>query len=223
MQTTLFPTQERARPRLRRTVFDLVGLWLLLALLAALSLPAAWQFWHANRIFTGVSVGGTLAPGFRFINDGTIEIVTPPGAVGWQELRVWLPNGSVPAMFEYRTPTVTPAAEVPAAEPPATSSSPPPPAVRVLRTAPTPSARRAPAVTAPTGTALRVRVSGLPARTLLTARVRVDGRYVTLGRARSTTAGTALLPAFTAPRSGTYLIRLTPSGRTPLYLRAVIR
>ena len=57
MQTTLYPARE-IRPRLRRTAFDLIGLWLLLALLAALSLPAAWQFWHANRVFTGVSVGG---------------------------------------------------------------------------------------------------------------------------------------------------------------------
>lgn len=61
MQSTLYPTQER--PRLRRTAIDLVALWLVLALLAALSLPAAWQFWHANRIFTGVSVGGVPVGG----------------------------------------------------------------------------------------------------------------------------------------------------------------
>jgi len=48
---------------MRRTVFDLIGIWLLLALLCAITLPAIWQFWHANRIYTGVSVGGVPVGG----------------------------------------------------------------------------------------------------------------------------------------------------------------
>jgi vancomycin resistance protein YoaR len=85
MQTTLYPTQER--PRLRRTAFDLVGLWLLLALLAALSLPAAWQFWHANRVFTGVSIGGvpvgglTRAEAVKRLNEQLYSYPLPPVVV----------------------------------------------------------------------------------------------------------------------------------------------
>jgi vancomycin resistance protein YoaR len=48
---------------MRRTVFDLIALWLLLVLLLAVTLPAVWQFWHANRIFTGVAVGGVPVGG----------------------------------------------------------------------------------------------------------------------------------------------------------------
>jgi vancomycin resistance protein YoaR len=44
-------------------MFDLAAIWLLLAGLLMLILPAAWQFWHANRIFTGVSVGGVPVGG----------------------------------------------------------------------------------------------------------------------------------------------------------------
>jgi vancomycin resistance protein YoaR len=48
---------------MRRTVFDLLAIWLLLALLLAVTLPAGWQFWHANRIYTGVAVGGVPVGG----------------------------------------------------------------------------------------------------------------------------------------------------------------
>jgi hypothetical protein len=44
-------------------MFDLAAIWLLLIALLLLTLPAAWQFWHANRIFTGVSVGGVPVGG----------------------------------------------------------------------------------------------------------------------------------------------------------------
>jgi hypothetical protein len=85
MQTTLYPTQDR--PRLRRTAFDFVGIWLLLTLLAALSLPAAWQFWHANRVFTGVSIGGvpvgglTRAEAVKRLNEQLYAYPLPPVVV----------------------------------------------------------------------------------------------------------------------------------------------
>ena len=88
MQTTLYPARE-IRPRLRRTAFDLIGLWLLLALLAALNLPAAWQFWHANRVFTGVSVGGvpigglTRAEALKKLNGQLYAYPLPPVVVDY--------------------------------------------------------------------------------------------------------------------------------------------
>ena len=81
MQTTFYPTQDR--PRLRRTAFDFVGLWLLLALLAALSLPAAWQFWHANRVFTGVSIGGVPVEGHFDLASSKIVLAEGQPVIGW--------------------------------------------------------------------------------------------------------------------------------------------
>lgn len=185
-------------------------------------LVLGWGFTGA----TGVSVGGTLAPGFRFINDATLEIVTPPGALGWQELRVWLPNGSVPAMFEYRTvapPVTTTTTEpTPTAQPPTTQTA-QQVVVRAPARAPSRAVRTAPTVVSQADVTLRVRVAGLPRTTPTSVRVRVDGRYVPLGTVRTSTAGRALLPAFTPPDPGTYLMRLTPSGSRPLYVKVVAR
>ena len=44
--------------RLRRNWLDFVGLLLLLLTLALLGAVAAWELWHTNRIYPGVTVGG---------------------------------------------------------------------------------------------------------------------------------------------------------------------
>lgn len=183
-------------------------------------LVLGWGFTGA----TGVSVGGTMAPGFRFINDATIGIVTPPGDLGWQELRVWLPNGSVPAMFEYRAAAPAPTStteqvteSTPAAGPEQVT------VVRTLARPPARTAKGAPAVRATVDVPVRVRVTGLPRSTKATVQARVDGRYVRVGTVRTSTTGRALLPAFTPPEAGSYVVRLTPTGRPPLYLRIVAR
>ena len=184
-------------------------------------LVLGWGFTGA----TSVSVGGVTAPGFAFINDATLEIVTPPGAAGWQELRVWLPNGSVPAAFEYREiapPTIT-VVQAPSAEPAPTTAPEQVAVIRTLSRPPVVTVRKAPAVIAQADVPLRIRVSGLPRSTATTVRARVDGRYVLVGTVRSTKTGRALLPAFAPPEAGTYLVRLTPAGKRPLYLRIVAR
>ena len=183
-------------------------------------LVLGWGFTGA----TGVSVGGTMAPGFRFINDATLEITTPPGTLGWQELRVWLPNGSVPAMFEYRevpSPPASTAGEVSESTPTATPE--PVTVVRTLARPPTRTAKGAPAVRATVDVPVRVRVAGLPRSTRATVQARVDGRYVRVGTVRTTATGRALLPAFTPPETGAYLVRVTPTGKRPLYLKVVAR
>ena len=68
-----------------------------------------------------------------------------------------------------------------------------------------------------------MRVAGLPRSTRTTVQARVDGRYVRVGTVRTTTTGRALLPAFAPPEAGSYLVRLTPAGKRPLYLRVVAR
>jgi hypothetical protein len=50
---------------------------------------------------TGVTIGGVPAPSFKYIDAGTLEIISPAGTAGWQELRVILANGSAPAAFKY--------------------------------------------------------------------------------------------------------------------------
>ncbi len=88
MQTTYYPAP--TRPRMRRTAFDLVGLWLLLTLLLLVSLPAAWQFWHANRLYTGVSIGGvpvgglTRAEALKRLQQELYSYPLPPVVVAYQ-------------------------------------------------------------------------------------------------------------------------------------------
>jgi hypothetical protein len=68
------------------------------------TLILGYGFWGA----TGATIGGTPVQSFKWIDAATIEIVTPPGIEGWQEVRVTMPNGSVPAAFKYVPPTNTP-------------------------------------------------------------------------------------------------------------------
>ena len=60
-------------------------------------LVLGYGFWGA----TSVTIGGVPVQSFKYIDAGTIQIVTPSGTVGWQELRVILPSGSAPASFKY--------------------------------------------------------------------------------------------------------------------------
>lgn len=199
--------------------------------------------------FTGatrVTVGGVTAPGFRFINDGTLEIVTPPGALGWQDLVVWLPGGSAPAGFQY-TNEAPPVASAPPAPADTTSPTAPPastdgvpvgpatsPIIRLTpaKAAQTPitTVRRAalkpagaPSVKGDVGDAVRLRVVGLPKSSTVTAQIRIGGRYYSLGRARTTASGATVLPAFSAQRSSTYLVKATPAGGKARYVKVVVR
>jgi vancomycin resistance protein YoaR len=53
------PARTAARPRaLRRNALDFLGLTLVLLLLLGLITASLYQFWHTNRIFTGVNVAG---------------------------------------------------------------------------------------------------------------------------------------------------------------------
>jgi hypothetical protein len=61
------------------------------------ALVIGYGLWGA----TSVIIGGVPVQSFKNIDGGTIEIITPPGKVGWQDLRVMLPNGSAPAGFQY--------------------------------------------------------------------------------------------------------------------------
>jgi hypothetical protein len=191
-------------------------------------------------------VGGTLAPSFTFINDATLEIVTPPGALGWQELRVWVPNGSVPAAFQYvEPPAVTPSTtSLPSTAPttpttptgsagtpvgPATSPIVRPTTVLAGQTAVTSvgraaaKTRTAPIVTGDPGDAFKLRVIGLPKSSTANVQIRIAGRYYSLGRVPTTARGSAVLPAFSAQRAGSYLVKVVPAGGKARYIKVVVR
>ncbi len=61
MQSTL--RLPRSSPHLRRTSLDFVAILVGLLALTLCSLAFFWQFWHANRIFTGVTVAGVPVGG----------------------------------------------------------------------------------------------------------------------------------------------------------------
>ncbi len=206
-------------------------------------LVLGWGFTGA----TSVSIGGVTAPGFTFINDATLEIITPPGTPGWQELRVWLPGGSVPATYEYRvdsataapdtstgsgTPGASPAGPTASAVayigPPANAVVRPAPAaasqagVRPFRRALTRGPTTAPRLVSPAGRIIRLGLTGLPRTTALIAEVRVNGRYYALGKVRSTKNGTAVLPAFQPTRAGSYPVRVVARGTRGYYLTVIV-
>ena len=205
-------------------------------------LVLGWGFTGA----TGAVIGGAPATGFTLINDATISLVTPPGTVGWQELRVWLPNGSVPGGFQYvNAPDATAGAStapaVPATPALTTSSAPAfvgPASAAIIRpsaatiaatgvmTYSKPLARSATAAATITGASrqvFRLRVSRLPASTVVRTQVLIAGTYYTLGRTRTAGNGSAILPAFQPTKAGSYLVRITPTGARPYYLRLSVR
>jgi hypothetical protein len=201
-----------------------------------------WGFTGA----TGAVIGGVPVTGFTLISDATIELVTPPGTAGWQELRVSLPNGSVPGGFLYvnaaDTVATAPSAPTVATTPATTSTSTPvyvgpasaaiirPSAATIASTGVTtyrkPLARSAAAAATIASTprrVLRLGVSRLPASTLLRTHVLIAGSYYSLGRTRTASNGAAVLPAFQPTRAGTYLLRVTPTGARAHYLRISVR
>ena len=205
-------------------------------------LVLGWGFTGA----TGAVIGGAPATGFTLINDATISLVTPPGTVGWQELRVWLPNGSVPGGFLYvnaadatatgntvpavvttqvTTPTTTPAYVGPASAAIIRPSAATIAATGVL-TYRKALARAATAAATIAGTrrqVVRLGVSRLPVSSVVQSHVLIGGKYYALGRSRTNRDGTAVLPAFQPTKAGSYLVRITPTGARPYYLRLSVR
>lgn len=58
-----YTLSQRLPLRLERTLFDFAGILLALLLLSLLSAAGGWYFWHVQRIYTGVSVGGVPVGG----------------------------------------------------------------------------------------------------------------------------------------------------------------
>lgn len=92
MQTTL-PTY-RARPTFHRSAGDFVAIWAVVAALSVLAAVAGWQFWHTDRIFTGVQVAGvpvggmTRAAAILHLSRELSVYPSPPLSISFEE-RSW--------------------------------------------------------------------------------------------------------------------------------------
>lgn len=65
MQTTIYPQRRapRAASRIERSPLDFVAIFFGMIVTAAIIASVVWQFWHANRIYTGVSIAGVPVGG----------------------------------------------------------------------------------------------------------------------------------------------------------------
>ncbi len=87
-----------------------------------------------------------------------------------------------------------------------------------------PSAKpsKAPIVKVAAKRVVALQLKRLTAGALYIADVKLAGKWTTLGAARATTRGLVALPAFSATKPGTYLLRLTATGQPPLYLKVQV-
>ena len=81
---------------------------------------------------------------------------------------------------------------------------------------------KAPIVKVPAKRVVALQLKRLTAGALYIADVKLAGKWTTLGAARATTRGLVALPAFSATKPGTYLLRLTATGQPPLYLKVQV-
>jgi vancomycin resistance protein YoaR len=92
MQTTL--PAYRPRPTFRRSAGDFVAIWFVVAALSVLAGLAGWQFWHTDRIFTGVQVAGvpvggmTRAAALLHLSRELRVYPSPPLSISFED-RAW--------------------------------------------------------------------------------------------------------------------------------------
>ena len=97
MQTTL-PTY-RPHPTAHRSAADFLVIWFVVAGLSILAAVAGWQFWHTDRIFTGVrvadvSVGGmTRAAALLHLSRELRNYPIAPLQIEWED-RTWALSSS---------------------------------------------------------------------------------------------------------------------------------
>ena len=171
------------------------------------ALILGYGFWGA----TGATVGGKPVQSFRYIDAATLEIVTPSGTAGWQDVIVTLPIGNTKAGFLYQE-TAAGGASAPGASNVAAVA---PATVTTTTSAVTPAKRigAAPSAPAKAGQVVTVKATGLPKSTLVTVRAKIDGQWVVIGKVRTNKKGVATLPPFLAAKAGAYPVEITgPNG-----------
>ena len=79
----------------------------------------------------------------------------------------------------------------------------------------------APSASAKAGSIVTLKLQGLPKKASLTAKVKINGQWVTLGKVKSSKAGKVTLPSFSANAGGTYLVQLVAANGTKYYAKVV--
>lgn len=81
----------------------------------------------------------------------------------------------------------------------------------------------APSVIAPIGKAVTLKLRGLPKKTNFAVKVKSGGKWMSLGKVRTTSAGRATLPTFTVDKAGTYSIQLSTAKGAKYYVKVLVR
>jgi hypothetical protein len=177
------------------------------------ALILGYGFWGAKA----VTIGGVPVSEFRYIDAATLEIVTPPGILGWQDVNVTLAVGKATATFRYVDAAPGPTTDsIPPATPAAAVSLELTPLVagtgRTAFVGRTPA--KAPKVHVSLGSAYDVILKGLTRGQRAILRASVDGAWVPLGSVRVDSLGRLTVPRFTVHRAGTYLVKVTTGTGT---------
>ena len=179
------------------------------------ALILGYGFWGAS----GVTVGGQPVQSFKYIDAATLEIVTPPGTAGWQDVIVTMPVGNTKAGFLYQEPAAAGSGETVSVPSAATATV---AAATLVAKKPGTKLAKATTVKASAGQTITVKVNrGLPKKKLVTVRVKMDGKWVLLGKVRTTKKGGATLPPFFAAKAGNYPIKITSKGAKARYIKVV--
>ena len=88
---------------------------------------------------------------------------------------------------------------------------------------PATTSAKAPTVVAVTGQVLAPVVKSLPKSVKLTATIVINGKSVSLGTVKTTSAGAATLPAFSAAKAGTYIVQLSSSTGAKYFIKVVVK
>jgi Ca2+-binding RTX toxin-like protein len=90
-----------------------------------------------------------------------------------------------------------------------------------VATRPVAKKAKAPTVKVKPGAVIRLRVTGMPATTSLTARVGISGNNVTLGTVTTKKKGKAKLPTFSLSVAGTYVVTVSGGGQDS-YVKVIV-
>jgi hypothetical protein len=90
-----------------------------------------------------------------------------------------------------------------------------------VATRPVAKKAKAPTVKVKPGAVIRLRVTGMPAATSLTARVGISGNNVTLGTVTTKKKGKAKLPTFSLSVAGTYVVTVSGGGQDS-YVKVIV-
>ena len=80
----------------------------------------------------------------------------------------------------------------------------------------------APAVSAKVGQAVTLKLKGLPKKSALSVKVKVNGAWTILGVVKTSKIGRATLPTFRVDKAGTYPIQMATAKGVKYYVKVIV-